>query len=142
MAQGLIVVADSTAWIAALRPADSQTKVLMLDVIRNHTILLPDLVLAEVLRGARTNKEAEAIYKEFSSLQCVEVVGKSIAIKAAANFRYLRSKGQTVRGTVDMILATWCLEHDVPLLHDDGDFAGFEEHLGLKRWDVKVTEGH
>lgn len=140
MAEGLIVVVDSSVWVATLRPGDSATKSQMLNVIKNHTVLLPDLVWVEVLRGARTNAEAKAIIAEFDNLQNVEIVGKKIAIKAAANFRYLRSKGITIRGTVDLLIATWCIEHDVPLLHDDRDFAGFEEHLGLKRWGVEVAE--
>jgi predicted nucleic acid-binding protein len=48
--------------------------------------------------------------------------GKDIAIKAATNFRLLRKKGITVRKTVDMIIGTFCIEHELPLLHNDRDF--------------------
>jgi predicted nucleic acid-binding protein len=134
MAQGLIVVADTSAWIAAYRPADSLSKNLMLDAIRNHTILVPDLVLVEVLRGIGAEKKVKEIEFEFNNYQVVEVVGKANSLKAAFYYRTLRSKGITVRGTVDLMIATWCIENDVPLLHADRDFVGFEEHLGLKRW--------
>jgi predicted nucleic acid-binding protein len=134
VAQGLILVADSSAWIAALRSKPSPAKVMMLDAINNHTILIPDLVLAEVLRGARTEREAKVMAAEFDNLQTVDVVGASMARKAAAHFRYLRAKGITVRGTVDLLIATWCIETDLPLLHDDRDYLGFEKHLGLRRW--------
>lgn len=134
MAQGLVVVADTSAWVAAYRPADSPSKNLMLDAIQNHTILVPDLVLVEVLRGIGPEKKAKEIEFEFNNYQIVEVVGKAYALKAALYFRTLRSKGITVRGTVDLMIATWCIENEVPLLHADRDFEGFEEHLGLKRW--------
>jgi predicted nucleic acid-binding protein len=136
VAQGLILVADSSAWIATLRPKDSLAKIQMLEAINNHTILIPDLVLVEVLRGARTESDAAAIVSEFANLQSVDVAGKRMALKSAAHYRLLRSKGITVRGTVDLLIATWCIENDVPLLHADRDFAGFEEHLGLKRWPI------
>jgi predicted nucleic acid-binding protein len=134
LAQGLILVADSSAWVAAYRPVGSVSKDLMLDAIQNHTVLLPDLVLVEVLRGIGSEKKAREIEIEFNNYQVVEVAGKKLAIVAATNYRKLRSKGVTIRGTVDLMIATWCIENDIPLLHADRDFIGFEEHLGLKCW--------
>jgi predicted nucleic acid-binding protein len=40
-------------------------------------------------------------------------------------------RGVTVRGTVDAIIATFCIERGHVLLHSDRDFDGFELHLGL-----------
>jgi predicted nucleic acid-binding protein len=134
MAQGLILVADSSVWISFYRKPDSIAKLQLAEALRLHTILLPDVVLVEVLRGIESEKEAGAIAREFESFQIIEAVGKLNALKAAKNYRYLRSKGKTIRGTVDLLIATWCIENDVPLLHADRDFSGFEEHLGLKRW--------
>lgn len=136
MAQGLILVADSSAWIAAYRPEMTSTKEQMLDAIQNHVILVPDLVLVEVLRGIGIEKKAKEVAKEFDNFQTVQVGGKLMAVHAASNFRALRGKGITIRGTVDLLIATWCIENDVPLLHADRDFNGFEEHLGLKRWPM------
>jgi predicted nucleic acid-binding protein len=134
VAQGLRLVADSSAWIAAFRPQPSATKDLMKDAIQHHVILVPDLVLAEVLRGARSATEAAAMQEQFDNFLSVDIVGKENAVKAAAHYRLLRSKGVTVRGTVDLLIATWCIENDIPILHHDRDFAGFEDHLGLRRW--------
>ena len=134
MAQGLILVADSSAWVAAYRPVGSASKNQMLDAIQNHTVLVPDLVLVEVLRGIGSEKKAREIEIEFNNYQVVDVAGKKLAIAAATNYRKLRSKGVTIRGTVDLMIATWCIENDIPLLHADRDFIGFEEYLGLKRW--------
>ncbi|RME60636.1 VapC toxin family PIN domain ribonuclease, partial [Candidatus Parcubacteria bacterium] len=33
--------------------------------------------------------------------------------------------------TVDVIIASWCIEHAVPLLYSDRDFDPMTEHLGL-----------
>ena len=41
-------------------------------------------------------------------------------------------EGVTVRGTVDVIIATRCLSEGFRLLHSDRDFDAFEEHLGLQ----------
>ncbi len=136
MAQGLVLVADSSAWVATYRALNSSTKELMLDAIKNHTILVPDLVLVEVLRGLPSEHLARELRNEFSAYQIVEVVGKEAAIAAVSHYRLLRSKGIATRGTVELMIATWCIENQVPLLHADRDFEGFEEHLGLQSWPL------
>ena len=97
---------------------------------------MPDLVYHEVLRGMPSEAEAHVMVKRFEPFINFNLCSMAIAEKAAAHYRSLRSKGITVRGTVDALIATWCIEHDVPLLHADRDFAGFETHLGLKRWPL------
>ena len=104
MAQGLILVADSSAWIAAYLPEMTSTKDQMLDAIQNHVILVPDLVLVEVLRGIGIEKKAKEVAKEFDNFQTVQVGGKLMAVHAASNFRALRGKGITIRGTVDLLI--------------------------------------
>ena len=34
--------------------------------------------------------------------------------------------------TIDSLIATYCIENNVPLLHNDSDFDGYERHLGLQ----------
>jgi predicted nucleic acid-binding protein len=59
------------------------------------------------------------------------MVGLQNAIVAADNYRALRRIGVTVRGTIDCLIATYCIENQLPLLHNDRDFDPFEQHLGL-----------
>lgn len=62
----------------------------------------------------------------------VDLVGRDIAIKGARNFRILRSRGVTVRKTIDTLIATYCIEHKLSLLYSDKDFDPFVSHLGLR----------
>ncbi len=133
----MTLVADSSAWIAFYRKDDSLVKVQLAEALRTEILLVPDVVLLEVLRGIDSEKEALAIGMEFNNFQIVEAVGAENALKAAKNYRFLRSKGKTVRSSVDLLIATWCIENDIPLLHADRDFSGFEQHLGLKRCSVQ-----
>ncbi|MSO52833.1 MAG: PIN domain nuclease, partial [Acidobacteria bacterium] len=50
---------------------------------------------------------------------------------AAKNYRTLRRRGKTVRKTIDVLIATFCIEEQHSLLHRDRDFDAFEELLGL-----------
>jgi predicted nucleic acid-binding protein len=140
MAEGLTLVADSSAWIGFYRSGRSAMKRLLSEALENHTVLLPDLVMVEVLRGIASEKNARAIAQEFNDFQVIDMGGKENALLSAKHYRFLRAKGITVRGTVDLLIATWCITNDVPLLHADRDFAGFETHLGLKKWQpIEVT---
>jgi predicted nucleic acid-binding protein len=44
----------------------------------------------------------------------------------------LRHRGVTVRKTIDVIIATFCVRNGHVLLHADRDFAPMAEHLGLR----------
>ena len=44
----------------------------------------------------------------------------------------LRKKGVTVRKTIDVIIATFCIIEDLTLLHDDRDFNQMSAHFPLK----------
>jgi predicted nucleic acid-binding protein len=62
--------------------------------------------------------------------------GKENALLSAKHYRFLRARGITIRGTIDLLIATWCIRNDVPLLHANRDFEGFEINLDLKRWTM------
>ena len=130
------LVADTSAWIEFVRGTGSITDQLMTSAIDNHRVLLPDLVYQEVLRGMPSEIEAHTMIMRFKPFVDFQLCNMFIAEKAAAHYRFLRSMGITVRGTVDLLVATWCIENDVALLHSDRDFAGFEEHLGMKSWSL------
>lgn len=64
----------------------------------------------------------------------MEMVNQTLAVKSASNYRSLRKKGITVRKTIDCLIATFCIEQGLLLLHCDRDFDPFEQHLGLAVW--------
>ena len=140
MATRLNVIADTSVWIAYLRGQDVPAVIALDEALVGHRVIMGDLVLVEILRGIDTELEARRILRTLSTLAVYDLGGEAPAIQAATHYRFLRSKGITVRGTVDLMIATWCIENEVPLLHDDRDFVGFEEHLGLKRWPMKKFE--
>ena len=55
-----------------------------------------------------------------------------LAVKAAANYRFLRRRGITIRKTIDLVIGTFCIERGHTLLQSDRDFAPMESLLGLQ----------
>jgi predicted nucleic acid-binding protein len=126
-----MILVDSSVWIDYFRDADTP-QVELLDRLLGRTHLaVGDLIIAEVLQGVRGAKEFQLVRETLACLVQIDLAGKTIAIKAAENFRLLRAKGLTVRKTIDVIIATHCIENNLPLLHCDPDFLPFAEHLGL-----------
>lgn len=58
------------------------------------------------------------------------MTGRDVALASARNFRAFRARGVTVRKTIDMLIATFCMERRHLLLHSDRDFDPITEHLG------------
>ena len=54
-----------------------------------------------------------------------------VAVRSARNYRELRRRGIAVRKTIDVIIATFCIEHGHTLLLSDRDFELMREPLGL-----------
>ena len=91
-----------------------------------------DIVLLEVLQGARGAQDALVIEQRLRGFDVATMLNPELAIEAAANYRLLRGLGITVRKTVDLIIGTYCIEHGHILLHDDRDFEPMRVHLGLR----------
>jgi predicted nucleic acid-binding protein len=127
-----MIVVDSSVWIGQLRRSGSH-KVDRLTNIRNPTttILVGDLVLLEVLQGARDDRHAQDVETELRVFRIERMLNDDVAVKAARNYRMLRGRGITVHKTVDLIIATFCVERGHSLLHDDRDFDVMAPHLGL-----------
>jgi predicted nucleic acid-binding protein len=127
-----MIAVDSSVWIALIHDRDTP-EVMRLRAIPNPAqIIVGDIVLLEVLRGARSDKHATDLQKELAAFAQAAMLSPEIAVKAAANFRLLRAKGITIRKTADLIIGTYCMEHGHSLLHADRDFDPMAEHLGLR----------
>jgi predicted nucleic acid-binding protein len=59
------------------------------------------------------------------------MLGVTLSLKSAENFRKLRKQGIAIRKTIDTMIATYCIENELPLLHSDKDFQPFQQFFGL-----------
>ena len=98
----------------------------------SNDILVGDVVLLEVLRGARDERHATTIENDLRRFRCEPMLSRSTAVAAARHYRSMRGSGLTVAKATDLIIATFCVENDHWLLHDDRDFTAMSRHIGLK----------
>ena len=127
-----MVVVDTTVWIDYIHGLNTPyTNALDYELLYNQ-VVTGDLLIVEFLQGFRKEKDFEAAREIMDSLIYYDMLGKDIALKSAMNFRFLRKNGITIRKTADIIIGTFCIEHDFQLLHNDRDFDPMEKHLGLR----------
>jgi predicted nucleic acid-binding protein len=127
-----MIVVDSSVWIAHLRDLDTPSVRALRSLQDPDMILVGDIVLLEVLQGARDEAHAIRIENDLRAFRVEPMMDEQRAIRAACNYRLLRARGVTIRKTVDVIIATFCLDRNHALLHDDRDFDAFAEILGLR----------
>ncbi len=132
-----MVVADSSVWIdffnAAPNPARDTLRRLLYE--GDTRVVVPDLVLFEVLRGFRDEREMRQAQLLMTSLDIEVTAGADLALEAARHYRDLRKGGITVRNGIDVLVAAFCIRNDYLLLHRDRDFQAFEERRGLRGWN-------
>ena len=127
-----MILVDSSVWIDYFRGVSTPESERLDVLLGSEPVAIGDLILAEVLQGFAVEREFNQARRLLTGLHVRTLGGREIAIQAARNSRALRARGVTVRKTIDSVIATHCIEHDVALLYSDRDFDPFVEHLGLR----------
>lgn len=127
-----MILVDSSAWIDYFNGVDKPATDRLDDLLGSELLLTGDIIILEVLQGFRRDVDYRRAKAALETLAFREMLGHEIALGSAANYRRLRARGITVRKTIDMIVATFCLVNGYRLLHADRDFMPMEQHLGLR----------
>lgn len=125
-------MADTSVWIDYFNGTQNRHTIKLDNLLVNDIVVIGDIILAEILQGFRLDRDFIRAKVTLDVLECFPIVGKENAIKSAENFRFLRKKGITVRKTTDMLIGTFCITNNIPLLYSDRDFDPLKENLGLR----------
>jgi predicted nucleic acid-binding protein len=126
-----MILVDSSVWIAFFNGVENKQTDTLYSTLGHRHVAIGDIILTEVLQGFRADKDYKTARSLFEDLTVLDLVGKDIAVKSADNYRALRKKGITIRKPIDVIIATFCIERNLPLLFLDWDFKPFVNNLGL-----------
>lgn len=95
-------------------------------------IALPGLVITEILLGLRSEDEADKILRLLDAFGPGPESTRADHVAAARLYRLCRSKGVTIRSTIDCLIAQLCLRDNLALLSRDRDFAGIARFTSLR----------
>ena len=128
--------ADTSVWSLALRrdtPPDHPAVTRLGDALaRGELVFTTGLVLQELLQGFRGPKAAEGIVERFAALPFVTPT-RADHVEAAALRNACRRRGVQI-GTIDALLASLCIAHNLVMLSTDRDFSRIAESTPLVLW--------
>lgn len=115
------VIIDTSAWIESFRPGgDVKLKERVKQLITEGAILLPGIIKAEILRGAKSKKEYETLDELLDGLIYLSVEENFWA--RLAKFSYGLLRAGIVVPLVDTYVALLAIENSTWLLHRDQHF--------------------
>lgn len=126
------VLVDATAWIAYFRGTVTQRTDLLHELLGYAPLVTADLVLAELFRGFPVEADLEQARAALALLPLYEIGGKELALASAGFGRVLAAKGTKIPPLAQRLIATWCIQNNMSLLHADPAYEPFERNLGLK----------
>jgi predicted nucleic acid-binding protein len=126
-----MILVDSSVWIDYFNGTDTPQTLALDNLLGVELLGIGDIILTEVLQGFRADADYHTAKRLLTSLTLFNMLGYEVAIKSADNLRALRKQGIAIRKTIDVIIATFCLENGHSLLFCDKDFMPFVEYFGL-----------
>jgi len=127
-----MILVDTSVWIDYFNNVKSHHCNTLDLALVNGTAAIGDIIFLEILQGFKSDKDYKNTKSQLSKLDQYEMFGQHMVELCAENYRSLRKKGITIRGTADVIIATFCIENKLPLLFKDKDFIPFVRHSGLQ----------
>jgi predicted nucleic acid-binding protein len=127
-----MILIDSSVWIDYFNGVYNQKTDFLYSNLGREEFVIGDLIYTEVLQGFSDDRTYQKA-KELLDLFPFKIIGgKEITLSSANNYRILRKKGVTIRKTVDVFIATFCIENNVSLLQNDRDFEPFIRLFNLQ----------
>ena len=121
-----MILVDSSVWIDYFNGTKTLATKKLDGLVGVQPLCTGDLILAEVLQGFRQDDDYQAAKTLPCSLPVHAIMGTTMSLKSAENFRKLRKQGIMIRKTIDTMIATYCIENELALLHSDKDFQPFQ----------------
>jgi predicted nucleic acid-binding protein len=131
-----MILVDSSVWIDYFNGNKTAQADWLDSSLGDIPIIIGDLILVEVLQGFQDDKDFKTARDLLLGIPFVQMGGQALALESAANYRFMRRKGVTVRKTIDVIIGTFCIRNNLTLLHSDRDFDPMVKFLGLEIIDI------
>ena len=128
-----MILLDTSALIEFLNRSGSQYDATIETLISSDAELaIAEVTLTEVLQGIRSERDYREVRASLMTFPVLSLTDHSSYIKAADMYRACRTKGLTIRSTVDLLIAQTAIEHTAELLHNDRDFEALASVSSLK----------
>jgi predicted nucleic acid-binding protein len=108
--------------------------------VTRDEVVVPEVVKAELLVGARSNDELRALQRMLEHFDVMLVAPRDDFELAVSLQQRCRSAGVTPRGLLDCVIAAMAARAGLPVLHHDRDFAAIAAVAELVEAPGSLTE--
>jgi hypothetical protein len=130
-----LILIDTSIWIEVFRrrhPLDLESLAPLDEIV----VCLP--VVQEILQGIGDESGYRVARNALLAMPTIESpMDEGVFLEAAQLFRAARRAGFKVRSSVDCLIASCALRHDIPVLHNDRDFTALARISALKTQQVR-----
>jgi predicted nucleic acid-binding protein len=126
-----MLIADSSAWVEYLRRTESPADLALDAAVARDEVVVPELVKAELLAGARSNAEVRALETMLEHFDTQLLAPRDDFDHAVKLYLRCRASGYTPRGLMDCAITVMAMRAGLPVLHHDRDFAAIARVAGI-----------
>ncbi len=128
-----MILPDSSAWIEGLRGTGSAVDLALTRLLDDGSdIAVTEPVIMELLAGARSASELRATRSRLLALPMLRVEDLVTYERASAVWRACRVAGESIRNTIDCLIAAVAIREGASVLHADRDFDVIARHTDLR----------
>jgi predicted nucleic acid-binding protein len=127
------IIFDSSVWIELIQKKGTWQATLLRDYIEDDKpVWLTPTILQEVLQGTKNAQQFVRLRRLLSGFNCLLMNPIEAAIDSAQLYSSLRQKGVTIRKPNDCLIATYALQFEAEICHNDSDFDLIAQNTSLK----------
>jgi predicted nucleic acid-binding protein len=127
------IIFDTSVWIELIQKKETWQATLLRDYIEDDKpVWLTPTILQEVLQGTKNAQQFGKFRRLLSGFNCLLMNPIETAIQAAQLYSSLRQKGVTIRKPNDCLIATYAINFDIEICHNDSDFDLIAQNTSLK----------
>lgn len=124
-----MILVDTSIWITLLS-GTPRYRIGEDDILRFATCAP---IVQEVLQGLRPGFKSDTFREAFLAIPVLsDPIPLSLFLSAADIYRHGRSRGVTIRSSIDCLIAAVAIENKVPVWHRDRDFTAIARYTGLQ----------
>lgn len=127
-----MILPDSSAWIEFLRVTGHRADRALRALAGRIDVIVTEPIVMELLAGTRSERHAARLRAVLGEYPIAPVGGLDSYEAAAAIQRACRRAGDTVRNSIDCLIAAVAIRVGASILHNDRDFDVIARHTELR----------
>ncbi len=128
-----MILFDTSVWIDYLnKKPTSKVEILTNFFAMRARVFITPTIIQEVLQGISDQKRFDATSRLLLAQQLLTRNSVEAALDAANLYRSLRKNGVTIRKPNDCLIASYALNFNVEICHNDSDFDLIAQNSALK----------